>query len=332
MERGAAWMVRHRLGLFVTFILLTLAALPFSFDLRYARTIDSFFDPDHPLLLEYHAAEKEFGGDSVCVAVYEDHDLLTLAGLKRLRALTDKLAAVPGVGSVKSLADLRRPSMAIDPRDLIAWLDSNKVTPKALADEVMGTYLYNDQFVGSDRKTAACLVLLTDEIMQGGGLGETINGLRAVLGEAPYRGQIVGAPILLNDFFDKIEEDAWTLTTVSVGTMALVIWILFRNVRWVVLPLAIVFSSLIWMRAGVNLVGLDPGFTAAMTTALISVIGIATTIHIAVCFREENDETFWPPIALERALERVLPAVFWTCVTTAIGFGSMILSQVQEDD
>jgi predicted RND superfamily exporter protein len=320
--------VRARLPLGLLFVAITAGLLPAALKVGYNRSISSFFDLGHPLFVKYEAIEKEFGGDSICVVVYDDPELLSVAGMERLGQLRDRIKSMEGVAAATSLANLRRPTRAVDSTELLQWFKKPNIAQNELIEEILSTYIYSNQFVGKDGRTAAIMVILSPETMRLGKTKEIVALMRRTVAEKPYQGQLVGAPVLINDFFDKIEEDAWTLTTFSVGTMGLVILLLFRNLRWVILPLLVVFAGWVWLRAGSYLLGLQLGFTASLTTALISVIGIATTIHIAVRFREELEEGFDRQEALIHAFAKVMPAVFWTCLTTAIGFGSLMISRV----
>lgn len=331
VELVSEWLVRWRWPLFVGFLVVTALLLPAAASLTYDRSIYSFFDPGHPMLETYKKVEAEFGGDSICVAVYEDTDLLSPEGMQRLAKLRDDLRAVEGVRGVTTLADLRRPTQAMTAKTIDQWFRDAAGAPEKLdrlKAEIVSTDLYRNQFVGADGQTAALLVLLDPNRTDSKLSRKMIGDLRRAMQQEPYRGTLVGAPVLLNDFFDKMEEDSWTLTTISIGTMGLVILILFRNWRWVVLPMLIVFSSIIWLRGGIVYSGLQLGFTIAMTTSLMCVIGIATTILVAVSFREEMQKDGVRVNALRRSFRKVLPSIFWNCVTTTTGFGALAVSRV----
>ncbi len=74
--------------------------------------------------------------------------------------------------------------------------------------------------------------------------------------------------------------------------------------------------------------GIQLSMIGSMMTALVTVMGIATCIHIAVCYQEEFDQHQNAERATRRMLKRIFMAIFWTCATTAAGFGSMGLSTV----
>lgn len=281
------------------------------------------------MLETYNQVEAEFGGDSICVAVYEDPDLLTPKGMKRLARLRDELREVEGVRGVTSLPDLRlSKQMTKTIEQLFQSAGDSPQKLAALKVDILDAELYRNQFVGADGKTAALLVLLDPTRTESKASRQMIADLRRVMKQEPYHGTLVGAPVLLNDFFDKMEEDARTLTTISIATMGLVILILFRNWRWVILPMLIVFSSIVWLRGGIVYTGLQLGFTVSMTTSLICVIGIATTILVAVSFREEMQKDGVRVHALRRSFQKVLPSIFWNCVTTTTGFAALAVSRV----
>jgi predicted RND superfamily exporter protein len=73
-----------------------------------------------------------------------------------------------------------------------------------------------------------------------------------------------------------------------------------------------------------------------MTDSLIAVIGIAAVVHVAVLFAEEHqlgDPTSTDHgddrQALERTLDRIFRAFAWTCGITAVGFASLLFSEVR---
>ena len=70
------------------------------------RSIENMFAPDDPILVSYRRLQRTFGRHDVVLAVYADPDLKSEAGVARIRALREKLAAVPGVVALVSLVDL----------------------------------------------------------------------------------------------------------------------------------------------------------------------------------------------------------------------------------
>ena len=61
--------------------------------------------------------------------------------------------------------------------------------------------------------------------------------------------------------------------------------------------------------------------------ALVTVIGVATVVHVAMRFREDR-EALPPPEALRATFIHLGPAIFWTCLTTAAGFASLLACRI----
>lgn len=304
------------------------------------RSLGSLFAPDDPRLLAYHAAQLDFEIENLCGVVYADPELLTAAGMRRLRALTERLRQVPGIRTAKSLADLPRPGrVLVGGRSLAEEFQAGAHLPATLRGEVLGCEMYLDNFIGRDGQTAAILLDLDSRTMSSGDMAQSIARLRQIAAEhteamqtaGPTSGPpttVVGTPILISDVFDFLEQDSRTLTQVSLATVLAVLLLWFRSLRWVVVPLLVVQMALIATRAYMAASGVELSLVGAMTTSLVTVIGIATTIHLAMRFQEESASAGSLETALERTLAAVLPAIFWTCATTAAGFGALIVSRV----
>jgi hypothetical protein len=105
------------------------------------------------------------------------------------------------------------------------------------------------------------------------------------------------------------------------------ILLLFRSVRWVLLPFLVVHVTLVWTKAILVASGMRLSMVSSTLTSLVTIIGIATVTHVTVNFRELRvvlDRT----AAFKETMLRLGPPIFWTCVTTAIGFGSLYSSQL----
>lgn len=71
----------------------------------YEQSIKSFFADDDPYMVRYQQVAEKFGDDNFAFLVYDDPELVTPAGLDRVRDLVSsvKAAHVPGVERIESL-------------------------------------------------------------------------------------------------------------------------------------------------------------------------------------------------------------------------------------
>ena len=127
--------------------------------------------------------------------------------------------------------------------------------------------------------------------------------------------------------FRYVEEDGRKLFWWSLGLLAAVILVLFRSIRWVLVPLAVVVVAILWTEALLVQSGMQLSMVSSMLNSLVTIIGIATCTHVTVHYREQRQDHD-PVVALGRTMSRLAPAIFWTGATTAVGFAALLSSNI----
>jgi hypothetical protein len=318
-DRVANWLISHRNLLALGAVALAIVSVERSRQLEFARSIDTMFDRADPALVPYRRMVRTFGSSEVVLAVYEDPDLLTRAGIDRVREVTTRLAAVPGVRSATSLATTPLGDRIVD-------VERNDAARRLVS-------LLEGYAIGTDRRTAGvvCVLEPTDRsvagVRQPPSRADTIDRLRTVLTDFPG-GTLAGEPVMLRDGFAMLERDGNLLGTTSALLAGGVLLACFRSVRWLIVPLAVLLLALWGTRGILALVGLELTMVSAMLSAMITVVAIGTVTHVIVEFRRNRDEGR-PP---EEALRETLARLFWPTVgaiaTDVIGFGSLSFSTV----
>ena len=314
--RLAEWLVHRRLLLLPLTFLLFAVSWPVSKKLNFDRSIESLYATDDPHLEDYRESKSLFGGDELAIVAYTDPDLfadrvgtLSDAAQHRVRGLAEKLSAVPGVNPESTL------DLASAPPLMVTMLPT----------------LFKGILLGHDRKTTAVVLRLQPQDSAGVPRSETIGQIREIAEEFTethgLETHVVGEPVQVEDTFRYVEEDGRVLFRFSLGLLALVLTALFRSPRWVVLPILIVVATITWTEAVLVLSGLQLSMVSSMLNSLVTIIGVATVTHLAVHFREIR-QTHDRQTAISLTLSRLLPAIFWTCATTAVGFAALLTSHV----
>jgi predicted RND superfamily exporter protein len=317
--RVAAWLVARRAPLFLVGLLLAAGSVERARTLVFSRSIDAMFDRDDPAIAPYHRLARTFGSSEVAVAVYEDADLLTRPGIARLRDVTKRLAAVPGVRSTTSLATTPLGDGIVDVED--------SETARRLVSLLEG------YAIGVDRRTAGVVCVLdptdtgVDARRQPPSRADTIDRLRGVMADLP-RGTVAGEPVMLRDGFAMLRRDGNLLGTTSALLAGGVLLACFRSVRWLVVPLAVVLLALWATRGALALAGLELTMVSAMLSAMVTIVAIATVTHVIVEFRRQRDLGLTPEVALQNTLALLLWPTVGAIATDMIGFGALLFSRV----
>ncbi|MFG0333845.1 MAG: RND family transporter, partial [Maioricimonas sp. JB049] len=320
LDQLARLLLRYRVGLLIAGLLLTALAIEPASRLELDESIESFYAEDDPYLAAWRDSKEWFGGDEFVLVAYSDPDILESGNLERLRTFARELSEVPGIRpeSTQSLADTLRPEGATLPVRLFLRFPVTRNRLLEFSRHVL---------IGSDNETTAIVLRLLPEEQASVPRSETFARIRELAAAHKPRAYVAGEPVQVHDMFRHVEQDATTLGLASSGLLLLVILLLFRSIRWVVLPLLIVQVTLVWTRAALVLSGLKLSMVSSMLNSLVTIIGIATVTHVTVTWREFR-KTMDRPEAFRQTFIRLAPAIFWTCVTTSIGFAALLSSQI----
>ena len=308
-------LIAQRIPLFLTAAVLGAAAFWPAGGIQFDRSVENMFAPGDPLLEPYLKLKRTFGGNELVMAVYADDDLLepNAGGIRRLAKIRKRLNDVPGVRSALSLDQ---------PLDIDQIVDPDYRIAAPMRKQFEG-YTHS-----ADGRIAAVVCMLKPESDPGVPPRRvTIDELRAIVRTLPS-GMIAGEPVMMADGFQYIEEDGRRLGWASTILLGAVIIVCFRSLRWVIVPLIVVQFTLLLTRATLVLSGLRLSMVSSMLTAIVTVVGIATVIHIIVRFREARLGGQEPPEALSAAGRLLIGPVFWACSTTAVGFISLTVAEV----
>ena len=325
-NRVAHWLVRYRTPLAVLAVLVTIVSVAESRRLEFVRSIDTMFDRTDPALVPYRRMIRAFGSSEVVLAAYDDPELFSTAGIERLRALTDTLAALPGIASATSLADTPLGNRIIE-------IETSPAARRLV--ELLEGYA-----VGTDHRTAAVVCVLKSPAAVSQGTptkgasqpqadfrADAIDRLRVVMADLPA-GTVAGEPVMLRDGFAMLKRDGNLLGTASAILAGAVLLVSFRSLRWLVVPLAVVLLALWSTRGVLAVIGLKLTMVSTMLSAMVTVVAIATVVHVIVEFRRQREEGLPPAAALERTFSILFWPVVGSIATDVIGFGSLIASRV----
>lgn len=334
-------LLRWRLVVLPVVAILFLFSLPIAARLEFDQSIESLYAEDDEYFSAYDRSKQLFGGDEFAIIAWPedglfepDSDVVSDRSRERIKALAQKIAAVPGVypKSLQTLPaatdvqgrigdSLRELGLPVVLSRIIDRLDFS-------AEQAQAVELTESVLVGEDRHTTAVVIRLkpaTTEIPR----GETVARIRELAAAHDPPAFVVGEPVQVHDMFRYVEEDGRVLFHVSLLLLAGVLFLMFRTLRWVLLPLIVVLVTIRWTEAILVLSGAKLSMVSSMLNSLVTIIGIATATHIALRFREKRQtESISREAALGSTISELAPAIFWTCATTAVGFAALLSSEI----
>lgn len=337
-DRVAKFLIDVRWWLLAIAGLLALSSLALAPKVEFDRSVENLFSEDDPLLPPYRRLARTFGGNEVILAVYRDDNLLAKdgSGIRRLREISQELRDTPGVAEVMSLADL---SDALSQMSAIPkFLRGKDAPPEAIADPKNAVaQRFRELFIGythgPDQKTAAIICMLTPSAAgaakpNGKDLRrETVDILREKI-KRLADGLIAGEPAMVVDGFRYLEVDGARLIWASSILLSITIAALFRSIRWILVPFAVVQFAILMTTTALSVLQFRLSMVSSMFSAIITVVGVATVVHIIIHYRDVRAEGKNPKDAFRETFRELWGPVLWSIVTDAIGFLSLIVAEV----
>jgi len=316
------FLMRQRNVLLLLLIAVVAAGLPISRQLEFDQTIDSFFPPDNPDILLLKRSRQDFGGDEFVVIAWKQPGLIELSEERQLpdvsEAAGEKIAKV-----AQALSQIP----GVDPRGtrhLPLYLDR---APRSRNTRNAMIQLFEGILISQDRTTTAVILQLQSADESGVNRSETIRNIRTTVREQIPEAVVAGEPVLIQEMFDLVERDGTVLYVVSLVVLTGVLLLIFRGIRWSVASVCIVIASVVCTRAVLVLTGLQLSMVSSVLNSLLTVISIATAMHVIVHYRELRS-TLDTTAAAEQSLQDMWRPVFWTVLTTAVGFGALMISEI----
>jgi predicted RND superfamily exporter protein len=131
--------------------------------------------------------------------------------------------------------------------------------------------------------------------------------------------ELTGVNIASAEMRRIFRRDAWRAVLLGIGLVAILLYLDFRSLRLTLLANVQLLSGVIWMLAGMQILGIKMNFINAFVTTMILGVGIDYGIHIIHRISQEGLEN--PEGLLETG-----KAVVMAALTNVAGFGTVGLS------
>ena len=306
-----------------------------------------WFNEDDPLIEEFDAFERRFGNDDrAVIIIHSPSGIFDQESAQLLLDLTEAAWKAPEVIRVDSLSNFNwvhseegdyivEPLIPPDMELTDELLQERKAA--ALAHETLPDYLVS-------RDGTAALMYVTvkpalggspdyEAVLEGGESesGKPLKGLRNIAQEfetGDHQIMMTGGPVINHSFKEAAEYDIANILPLVFGLTLLFLAIMFRRVSGVLIPIAVIATSVGAAMGLGGWFGYSINNMTSIVPQILVAIAVADSVHILVSFYR----------ALSRGLDRKASAIYTldknfvptllTSVSTAIGFFSFSQAEV----
>ena len=162
---------------------------------------------------------------------------------------------------------------------------------------------------------------------------QNINEIRDVINKYGENAKIHlgGIPMIADDMMSYIKSD---IIVFGIGVFIFIIftlWLIFRNFKWVAIPLLGCATSVIIMIGLLGLIGWKVTVISSNFIALMLILNMAMNIHVTVRFlqlKKEFPQLKKDEAVLEASIKMMLP-ILYTVLTTICAFLSLVFSGIK---
>ena len=140
-----------------------------------------------------------------------------------------------------------------------------------------------------------------------------------------------GIPMIADDMMSFIKSD---IIVFGVGVFVFIVitlWLIFRNIKWVIMPLLGCSTSVIIMIGLLGLIGWKVTVISSNFIALMLILNMAMNIHLTVRFLQLKKE--FPELSINevifRASKKMMLPILYTVLTTICAFLSLVFSGIK---
>jgi predicted RND superfamily exporter protein len=362
-ERWGHLVVRHRWALIALMLALSAGLGAQLRHLEVDNSVEVFLHEDDPALLLYNEFRDQFGRDDVTVIAMKPPEIFDLVFLARLRALhADLEREVPYVDEVTSLVNARSTRGEGDElivEDLLERWPENEGQLAVIRKRVLSNPLYVDGLISRDGRFTTVAVkpvtysptgedaaalegfedtgaassapsvrrrFLTDH--ENAVMVKAIRGIMRRYEVSDTQMYLAGAPVVEERLEDEMQADMVQFMLVSTLTIVAVLYVVFRRMSGVLLPLLSVALSLTATLGTMVLLGIPLSLTTEILPTYLLTVGVCYSVHILVIFFQRLADGRSRQEAVRYALGHSGLAVAMTGLTTAGGLASFAWADV----
>ncbi len=301
---------------------------------RMETNLDKYMPEQHPAFVYSNQAEEWFDIKDGIIIAFENKDGIYNSGtLQKVKDLTKKLQKMKEIDKtdVTSLYTADNIVGTEDGMDVKAFFkhvpkDSSKLAE--LQQKVRSNEMVFGRIVSTDETVTVIIARIGDDVFS----QDFYHRILAISKEyeGPENVYVAGRPIVEGTMAYLGPRDMKRMVPIVLLVILLVLYLVLRNVKSTLFTLFVVVFSTIWAFGLMAAVNIPIYAVSTMLPVMLIAIGVADGIHLyshLYMFLKDNPEATRQE-AVHDMLHEMWRPVVMTSVTTAVGFISLLTSQV----
>ena len=328
---------------------------------RIDTSTEGFLHEKDPALLDYNAFREQFGRDELVIIAVKSPEIFSRGFLERLKELHEDLEKnVPYIDDMTSMVNARNTrgeGNRLIVEDLLETFPTNEKELTSLKERVMANPLYKNMLISEDGAFTT-IVIKTNSYSSAGGEGDVLAGFDDGAGESGpvqrafftdeenqqvvkavrdtaekydrenFRIYIAGSPVVTDDLKQSMMKDMRRFVIFAIVIIGVVLYIMFRRLSGVLLPLLIVILTVLSTIGLMALSNTPIKLPTQILPSFLLAVSVGASVHVLAIFFQRFQTGSSKEASIAFALGHSGLAIVMTSLTTAAGLASFATAEI----
>ena len=323
---------RSRILILLFYLFIVAGSFLAIFNLYFDFNFEAFFPRTDSDLQYYLTYRENFEPDDnhILVAIHREEGINDSAFLKQVDHFTKEAAKLPFVKQSHSLTNLSRPKIIAGFFSTVPYIHINNLSGTWKTDSlrIATDPAIKGRFISNDGK--AIIVIIKTSFTLGPKESESFDkALNTLISKYTFTEyHIAGRAHYQVEFVKEEKFEFFLYSGLASLLIIFMMSIIFRKIWGVLIAVASVLTGMIIFMGylGITHTVLNP--MATLFPILMIIVGLSDVIHIMSKYTEELHRGKLPIPAIKFTLKEIGLAMFLTSLTTAVGFISLLSSNI----
>lgn len=276
----------------------------------YDMVVDSL-----PETARYHTFKEVFGSDEIIRLVIRTDGIFTPQNYSVVEEISGAVQQIPGVKRVISLPVIKK-----------AVEMSGKLDLQKFREMIQPVTLFIKNLISDDQKTTILTVVLTVDADK----ERVIRDIQAQIDNTPkpVTAYQIGMPLVSQAMARYTENDFKRLPPITLLLVAVLLWVIFRNISVTIIVLGTVISALIWTIGLMGWLQIPLSMMTMVVPVFLIAVGTAYCMHVISTYLVCSQHASSRRQAVLESYQRIFLPTILTVLTTAIGLTSLLVNRI----
>jgi len=328
----AKFIARHRTPVIIAVVLLTIFFGYFAKNVKISSNLINLAPENQKELLTLNRVLKKFGSSTFVMISVKSDDAYSLSTLTKIKNISDEIKKLPEVEEVLDPLNAKvfkyLFGMVVVKQSFPGGeIPQSREKIEEFKNEMLSEPSLKNVVVSENGEALAIYIRLKEEY-------NTPNLRERLLKiTEPYRGPeefyITGRPIIESWVKEYIQRDSVKLALPIILLVIFVLFINFKSIRGIILPIAIMLGGIIWTLGLMGIFNKEITMVGIMLPTLILVISSSYSIHFLNQYYKDIHTDSHKIRNVEKSIVHIGKTILLAAFTTIAGFAALTINIIK---